>query len=63
MRDVGDIIDQANDYTQDMLEMLIATQRKDIEPGVPGECDLCGEDSLRLIRGACAPCRDRYSLP
>lgn len=34
-----------------------------IEPGVPGDCDLCGERSARLIRGACAPCRDRYKLP
>ena len=34
-----------------------------IEPGVPGDCDLCGEWSARLIRGACAPCRDRYKLP
>lgn len=34
-----------------------------IEPGTPGDCDLCGEWSARLIRGACAPCRDRYKLP
>ncbi len=34
-----------------------------IEPGTPCDCDLCGEWSARLIRGACAPCRDRYKLP
>ncbi len=34
-----------------------------IEPGTPGDYDLCGEWSGRLIRGACAPCRDRYKLP
>ena len=34
-----------------------------IEAGTPGDCDLCGEWSARLIRGACAPCRDRYKLP
>jgi class 3 adenylate cyclase len=34
-----------------------------IEPGAPGECELCGEWSGRLVRGACAPCRDRYKLP
>jgi len=34
-----------------------------IELGKPGDCDLCGEWSARLIRGVCAPCRDRYKLP
>lgn len=34
-----------------------------IHTGSPGECDLCGEHSMRLIEGACAPCRDRYHLP
>ena len=44
---------------------LVAMREKAarIEPGVPGDCDLCGEWSARLIRGACAPCRDRYKLP
>ena len=31
--------------------------------GQPGECELCGEWSGRLVRGACAPCRDKYGLP
>lgn len=33
------------------------------QPGAPGECELCGEWSGHLVRGACAPCRDRYKLP
>lgn len=33
-----------------------------LDPGTPGECELCGEWSGRLIKGACAPCRDRYRL-
>jgi len=32
------------------------------EPGQPGECAYCGEESPRLVRGACAPCRDRRGL-
>ena len=32
-----------------------------LPPGKPGDCDLCGEWSGRLIEGACAPCRDRYA--
>lgn len=31
--------------------------------GEPGECDKCGEDSPRLVRGVCAPCRDKFKLP
>ena len=30
-----------------------------LPPGVPGDCELCGEWTSRLIDGACAPCRDR----
>ena len=34
-----------------------------IPKGAPGECDLCGEWSGRLVGGACAPCRDKWRLP
>ena len=34
-----------------------------IPKGVPGICDLCGEDMPRLINDVCAPCRDRHKLP
>ena len=34
-----------------------------MEAGTAGICDLCGTWSGRLVRGACAPCRDRYKLP
>mgnify|MGYP000064796435 CR=1 FL=1 len=30
--------------------------------GEPGECDYCGNDSLRLVNGACARCRDSRGL-
>lgn len=29
--------------------------------GEPGECSGCGNESLRLVNGYCAPCRDRYA--
>jgi hypothetical protein len=32
-----------------------------LDPGKPGDCELCGEWSGRLIDGACAPCRDRFA--
>lgn len=29
--------------------------------GEPGECSGCGNESLRLVNGYCAPYRDRYA--
>ena len=34
-----------------------------IPAGVPGDCELCGEHFQRLVRNACARCRDKYKLP
>ncbi|MFN7341580.1 MAG: conjugal transfer protein TraR [Opitutia bacterium] len=58
------------DLTQQREEALhlarIARQREKaatIPPGEPGDCELCGEWSGRLVRGVCAPCRDRRKLP
>ena len=41
----------------------VREQAARIQPGTPGDCELCGEWSARLIHGVCAPCRDRYKLP
>ena len=58
------------DISQVRIELLEASEiaavrerAANIPAGVPGECDLCGEWSGRLVRGVCAPCRDRYKLP
>lgn len=32
-------------------------------PGRPGDCDMCGEWSGRLVGGVCPPCRDKYKMP
>ena len=58
MTDEADI---AADEIEAEIQRRIAQVRADIPPGVPGECDLCGEWSGRLIDGACAPCRDRHT--
>ena len=63
---MSDEIDIANDrIAREEAAAIKAVQAKlDAQPvGVPGECDLCGEYMLRLVDGACAPCRDRYKLP
>ena len=58
------------DKTADRMEVeeaanIAEIRRKanEIPKGVPGICDLCGEDMPRLINGVCAPCRDRHKLP
>lgn len=48
---------------QQMLDFAIKEAAREIPPGTPGDCDLCGEYSGRLIGGACAPCREKYKLP
>lgn len=54
------------DQTAEREERLEELQRKyhkpyEVPAGEPGECELCGEWSGRLVDGACAPCRDRYA--
>jgi hypothetical protein len=41
----------------------ICRKASNIPKGEPGDCELCGEWSGRLVNGVCAPCRDRYKLP
>lgn len=61
----ADPLDQAAEMEAFLEEQTIASirARANIAPGVAGECEYCGEHSLRLIKGACAPCRDRKKLP
>lgn len=47
---------------QEKLASILASASL-IPPGSPGECDMCGEWSGRLVGAACAPCRDKYKLP
>lgn len=60
-----DEVDITNDRLQHDIDRRVEEVRKkaELDPGTPGECELCGEWSGRLINGACAPCRDRYKLP
>ncbi len=58
-----DEFDLAQEREEIARNAAIRNNAKDIPPGTPGECDLCGEWSGRLINGACAPCRDKRKLP
>lgn len=60
-----DDADIAEERARLALEADVMNVRKaaaTMPAGKPGECDLCGEWSARLVRGACAPCRDRFKL-
>lgn len=58
-----DDLDLAQEREDIAREDAIRAASKPIPPGVPGECELCGEWSGRLINGVCAPCRDKWKLP
>lgn len=59
-------IDRAQDTVQDFSERSIQQARAkaaEMPKGNPGDCELCGEWSGRLVQGVCAPCRDKHNLP
>lgn len=63
---MADEADEANENRDKEEARRIQAARDEaarIPAGVEGECDRCGEPSGRLVKGACARCRDRYRLP
>jgi hypothetical protein len=62
---MADEVDIANEVAELRLQKQLKNhfdKAAAIEEGTEGECDLCGNYSGRLVRGACAPCRDKYKL-
>ena len=58
-----DEVDLAQEINERHLEeSLFIARQYTLAPGTPGDCDLCGEHSPRLVGGACAPSRDKYGL-
>lgn len=58
-----DEIDLAQEREEIARADAIREAAKPIPPGNPGDCEICGEWSGRLIQGACAPCREKWRLP
>lgn len=60
-----DEIDQMieRDEPLEAARLKAARDKAQLVPGKPGDCDLCGEWSGRLVQGNCAPCRDKWKLP
>ena len=59
---MADEIDRANEYVEKLREVALQAPRPEMPKGEPGECDWCGEKNLRIVKGACSKCRDRYRL-
>jgi|694.fasta_scaffold25435_2 hypothetical protein len=54
-----DNLDRASDYAEFERELQIKNRASaEIEPGRPGECDECGMNSERLVKGLCVQCRN-----
>lgn len=56
---MADEADRAQILEEAEREHGIKTSSKDLAKGEPGFCRLCGVDSIRLIMGACAGCREQ----
>lgn len=58
-----DLVEERLQRENDTLISDVRKQATRIPAGEPGECQICGEFSKRLVRGNCAPCRDEHKLP
>lgn len=63
LADVNDLASQYAAVEVASQEQAIRARAQAMPFGCAGECEYCGEPSLRLVGQACAPCRDRYRLP
>ena len=63
MADIAEVTAERMEVREAAYIAEIRRKAAEIPKGVPGECDLCGEDMPRLINGVRAPCRDRHKLP
>jgi len=66
---MADVVDQSYEQNEPLLAADINVIRRKanaMPKGIPGECDMCGEYSGRLIlckdMHACARCRDKHRL-
>jgi hypothetical protein len=62
---MSDVVDTSDIIAEILLNADIQQirQRAQIDPGVAGECDKCGDEMPRLVKGICCRCRDRHHLP
>lgn len=63
MADEIDLAGQHIEAEDEKRKRAVSQYVASIPVGEPGECGRCGEESLRLVRGTCARCRDKFKLP
>lgn len=63
MADPADVSQKRMETEEAMRDRARGETPYEPPAGKPGDCELCGFWSRRLIGGACPPCRDRYGLP
>jgi hypothetical protein len=63
MADHADITGERVELTNTVAVAAVRAAAAKMPKGEEGECPLCGEHSLRIVRGACPPCRDKHKLP
>lgn len=59
---MADDADRAQEQREREESLAPKRQPYVLAKGEPGDCDLCGDWSGRLISGMCAPCRDFYKV-
>lgn len=62
----GDEADRATYFIESVIDDHVKEAMRrasEIPEGIAGTCDMCGNDYVRLVNGACGFCRDRYRLP
>ncbi len=62
MADDVDMTSEKDAVSLDAKIRAIHNRAALIPVGEPGECDKCGEESMRLVCGNCATCRDKFKL-
>lgn len=61
---MADEFDRASELEEQHRQLALANRPTfKMDPGTPGDCEVCGYWSSRLVQGACAPCRDQFKLP
>lgn len=61
---MADEFDRASELEEQHRQLALAARPTfKMDPGAPGDCEVCGYWSSRLVQGACAPCRDQFKLP
>lgn len=59
---MADFADEAQALEQHHRDLALANREPfTLLKGKPGDCETCGEHSMRLLEGMCAPCRDLYA--